>query len=358
MIKVLHFGLSDNYGGIENVVHSWFLNKPKDFQFDFVKDVDNKLSYEDEYINNGCKIFKINQRFTNPIIRIKDINKIISEGHYDIVHMHVMDIDDPIPIIIARKYNCKVLLHCHGKSEFKNSTFKEKILLLETKILLIGTTYDKVSCSYEAGKLMFNNSSFIVIKNGIDYQKFSFSKKDRDTIRSKYNIAKDDVVIGHIGHVCIEKNYPFIFSTLSLLIQKNNKFKLMLVGNICEDDDIDKQIKNKGLENNVIKIGYISDTSKVYSAMDIFYLPSIREGFPLVLLEAQANGLVCVTSNNVTKETAISNDIMYIDLDEEKAVNVLETIDTKRKEQLQVSYDFDINNTANELFEKYMQLVG
>ena len=356
-IKVLHCGLSDNKGGIENVVHSWFENKPEDVVFDFINDSDNPIAYEDEFIKSGSKIYHIENRFKHPFKRFNSFKKIIEDGDYDYFHFHVMNNDEIGPIIACNISNkTKAIVHCHSMNLLKN-TFKENILLFESSILGFGQKYLRLSCSKEAGKRMFNDKEFIVINNGVDFKKFSFNEDFRKEIRSKYDIKDEDIIIGHVGHDCIEKNYPFLMSVIKNVVEKNSNVKLLLVGNLDKSDTVKELIKNNNLENNVIFTGLVSDVYKYYSAMDMFLLPSISEGFPVTLVEAQASGLPCVVSDVITQETKISDIIYFLKLEENIFVDKIINIINKNNDRKNIILDngYDIRNTTESLINFYRE---
>lgn len=351
-IKVLHIGLSNNYGGIESLVYSWLDNKPKNFQFDFISDDVNSIANSGELIKKGCNVFQITHRYANPIKHILELNNVIKNGNYDYVHFHVMNIDEPWPIILGNKNKCKVIIHCH--SMYKNKqTWKENLLKFETKILLFRQKYLKLACSEEAGTNMFNNK-FTVIENGIDISKYKYSMKYRSEIRKKYNIKSADIVIGHVGRYSIDKNYPFLLSTFSKLKQKND-LKLMLVGDI-KNSYIDSLISNLRIKNRVVFTGKVDDIYKYYSAFDLYYMPSISEGMSISSIEAQSSGLKCVLSNGIPKSTKVSNNAVFIDLNEEEAISTINSLLVKKNNRKDVSIDkkYDVKNSSKKMFNYYL----
>ncbi len=356
-IKVLHYGLSDNKGGIENVIHSWFENKPEDVTFDFVNDSNSPIAYEDEFKKRGSKIYHIENRYKHPFKRFNSFKKIIDNGDYDYFHFHVMNNDEMGPIIACNISNkTKAIVHCHSMNLLKNS-FKENILLFESSILGIGQKYLRLSCSEVAGKRMFGDKEFTVINNGIDFKRFSFNEDFRKEIRSKYNIKDEDIIIGHVGHDCVEKNYPFLMSVVKGIVEKNGNVKLLLVGNLNKSDNVKTLIKNNNLENNVIFTGLVSDIYKYYSAMDMFLFPSISEGLGIALIEAQASGLPCVVSDVIPQETKISDFIYFLKLEEDifvdKIINIIDEHNDRKNIVLDNNYD--IRNTTESMINFYRE---
>lgn len=355
-IKVLHYGFSENKGGIESVVMSWLRNKPDNFQFDFLNDTGTTLAYEGEIKTAGGIIHNVTHRYKNPIKKIIELKKIVNEGNYDFVHINTMTLNEGSLIVLANKANnCVPIVHCHTIHN-EAYPFKERLLQLETKTMLIGQKYLKLACSIEAGKYMFGENNFTVIENGINLDRFKYDDKAREEIRKKYNIKKEEKIIGHIGHVCVEKNYPFLFPSIAELIKREDNYKLMLIGNICNGESIKKLIEENNLSKKVINVGLVEDTSKYYSAMDVLYLPSLNEGLPLVTIEAQATGLPCVISKNVTRETKISDIVEYTDLDINKSVDNLIMMSNLKVDRNKIKIDdkFDIKKSSKKLFDFYL----
>lgn len=355
-IRVLHYGLSDNCGGIENVVFSWFKHKPDNVIFDFVNDTERPLAYESEFIEGGSKIYGVSDRYKHPLKRFRDFKRIISKGDYDYLHMHVMNIDEIGPLIACDGFKTKGIVHCHSMN-LGEVSFKEKILLIESKILSLGRDYLRLSCSKEAGERMFKDKAFELIPNGVDFVRFAYDINKRQEIRSSFNIADDYKVIGHIGHDCVEKNYPFLIPTVSKLIHEHSQYRLMLIGNVCYSEKIIEMLRENGIFYKTIFVGRVNDTSAYYSAMDIFFLPSIAEGFPVSLVEAQVNGLPCVTSKAVTREAAVTDRIEFCEFDEnivkDRLFEMAETC--YERNNFKISDKLNIDNTSRMLVEYYLK---
>lgn len=352
-IRVLHIGYSTNPGGIENVVFSWVKNLPNDIQFDFTNCEDMDLCYQEELENAGCKVFKIAHKFKNPVQHYKDLKNIIENGNYDYIHHHVMVLVEPDPYLLAKK-NTRVISHCHSNN--LEIAFGEKVLNIAAKFFIIGRKYLRLSCSEEGGKTMFKNKPFTIIENGIDIDRFRYSFEKRNIIRNKYGIADNNIVIGHVGRETIDKNYPFIISTFSKLVKINKNYKLMLVGDInCLSNTIIDMIHEYGIENNTICTGPVNNTEDYYSAMDVFFFPSLKEGLGMSLIEAQASGLPCVAGKNIPKDAKVSDNFVFIDYDENIAMNNIMkysvlTIDRKKAF---IDQRYNIKNSSAKLFEFY-----
>jgi glycosyltransferase involved in cell wall biosynthesis len=355
-IRVLHVGLSSNTGGIETVVHSWFCNKPDYVQFDFINVEKKPLAYEDEFLKQG-KIYNIPARRDNPYMMRRRLREIIEEGQYDYMHHHVMSLSWMDPAEIAFRNGRTIpVLHGHCIVD-KHISRKYRLLHKIGERQLCGIKCEKLACCNEAGESMFYKQPYEVIENGIETDKFSYSDTKRNAIRTKYKISDDEFVIGHVGRPGAQKNYPFILKTFSLLRKKNRNVKLLLIGNINNDPDIQNLIGLYRLKESVILTGKVQDTSKYYSAMDIFFFPSLYEGLSVALVEAQASGLRCVAGKNISGESDVSGLVTFIDIDDaQKAADVLtQFLEQPRYDRTvcKIPSSYDIKESSKKIFRFY-----
>lgn len=166
------------------------------------------------------------------------------------------------------------------------------------------------------------SSTFTVIENGIDRDKFRFNMAYRKEIRTCYGINEADIVIGLVGRASPEKNLSYAVASFADILACSEqagefpkRYKLMLIGDLdCEE--IRNLVRKYRIENDVIFTGVVSDVYKYYSAMDVFYQPSLYEGVSVALIEAQASGLHCVVSEYVARESDVSGRVDFIKIDD------------------------------------------
>lgn len=356
-IKVLHIGLSSNTGGIETVVNTWVNQKPENIQFDFINLEDVPLAYEENFLNHDCEIYRITPRSKNPFQNKKELEDIIKNGNYDYVHHHVMSLSYLTPLEVVNELgSSKCILHSH--TIVSHLSLKYIILNIIGSIKIKHLKFLELACGKEAGFSMFNNNNFDVINNGIDFDKFKFDKTFRNEIRDKHKIKDNELIVGHIGRHGPQKNYPFIISSFGELVKINDNAKLILIGDVDKDDEVQSLIKKYNLQDKVICTGKVSDTYKYYSAMDLFYMPSLYEGISVAMIEAQANGLPCIVSDNIAKESSISDLVQFIDIGNPKeAAIILNTTlsTTHKRESSQINKEYDIKNTSKKMFEFYKE---
>ena len=184
------------------------------------------------------------------------------------------------------------------------------------RVLFMWAVTDPQACSDLAAQWMFGKyaGKAKVIPLPIDCELSAYDESVRLQERSKWKIKSDEKVIGHIGRFQTQKNHTFLLDIFAEVLKLDQTYKLVLVGDGILRAEIDEKIDKLGLQNHVIQVGQISGASKMMSMFDLFLLPSLYEGFPTVLLEAQANGLPCIASSTITPTIAQTDLIRFLDL--------------------------------------------
>lgn len=357
-IRVLQVGLHTNRGGIETVVYSWWKNMPRDeVVFDFLNVWNKPIAYQKEFESGGAKIIYKSLRKNNPKKSYEELKKIIINGNYNFVHCHAMSLSEPEPVKIANAFsNARAIVHSHAEVKRENMNLKSYLLHLYGKATLKKYDYLKIACGTKAGSTMFGTNDFTIIENGVDRNKFKYSSKNRFEIRKAYNIEKDEFIIGHVGRPGTPKNYPFLVKTFSEFIKICNA-KLLLIGNVENNKDVQNLINNYNVRNYVIFTGIVTDVYKYYSAMDVFFFPSIYEGLSVSLIEAQSTGLPCIVSENVDRESAVSDILTFIDINEtDNALKELKKCyKNKSVDRSRVRFDeaYNVERTSFKMLEYY-----
>ena len=124
------------------------------------------------------------------------------------------------------------------------------------------------------------------------------------------------MVIGHVGRMDKGKNQLFLLDVFAKYIKNNLDARLVMVGDGEDYLKITNKIKELRLEDYVLLLGVRQDINQLYSMFDVFVFPSLYEGLGIVLIEAQVNGLTCLTSDTVPRTTKISNGIKYLPLND------------------------------------------
>ena len=349
-------------GGIETFAITYFKHmNSKEFKFMFCQlSSENKGVFDDYILENGGEVSYITTKSNRIKALKKELSNVICEFKPDIVHVHgdVSCTRVYIALYLLKMKN--VIAHSHNTSSLDKS-----FLLPIKKFLAKKLSSVHMACSIPAGKWLFGNSikksNFYFIHNAIETSKFVFNESNRVTIRSKYHIADDCLLIGCVGHLIdSHKNQRFL---INLLSKMNNGSKLMLIGGGRDIEMLKSFAKMNDVFDNVIFVGSVQDTSPYYSAFDVFCLPSHFEGISIACIEAIANGLSPIVSNNVPiasgfekRETAleIDNGGFYIWI---KAIK--QSQKAKRiKDDTVLKNGFDIESESLRLEQIYKKMVG
>ena len=170
---------------------------------------------------------------------------------------------------------------------------------------------DYFACGEKAGRWMYGNRCFErghvhVMPNAIDTKKFAYDEEAKRCLRAELGIPQDAFVLGHVGRFMYQKNHAFLLRVFQRLLSSRQDAWLLLIGEGERMKLIRSEVEKMGIEGKVRFTGTRSDVAKLYSAMDVFCLPSFYEGLPVVALEAQANGLPCLFSDRMTKEVVLT----------------------------------------------------
>lgn len=316
MIKVLHIN-STIYinSGVMSVMMNYYKNIDKNkIQFDFLyfkKIPQNAITYEDTIKENGGKVFECSN-LKHLYLFNKKLDKILKENRYDIVHIHDAFILKFVYKTIHKYKNIKIIIHSHA------TKWSDKKINALRNWLLCFNNYKYAdylfACSNAAGKFMFKNKDFYILNNAIDITKFTYDDQKRKKIRNELKI-NNKRVIGHVGNFNKQKNHEFIIDVFEKTVSENTNTVLVLIGDGILRKNIEKLVQEKGLKKNVLFLGKKENIQDYYSAMDLFILPSLYEGLPMVGIEAQCSGLPILLSDSITKEAGLTN-CKFLDLNE------------------------------------------
>lgn len=326
-VKVLYFVDRMLRGGIQSLVIDWVSRFDKNkIHVDFLL-LDDGKEYELEQTLKelGCTVYKLKGIWVKTpfdFIKYKYAVKNFFKEHHDykVVHMHSSSKNYMI-LKYAKKYGIPIrIAHSHN-IDFQTKNPLKKLIGNLFKKPLIKYATDYFACSKIAGEWLFGkdiveSDKFRVIHNAIDYDKFKYDENSRNEIRTEFFIKDNEILFGNVGRFSNQKNHIFLLRVFYEIFKINNNVKLILVGQGENESLIKNEIDNLGLKNNVIIAGFRNDVNKIMQGIDVFLMPSLHEGLPVVGIEAQAAGIPCFMSKDViTSEVKISENVHFISLD-------------------------------------------
>lgn len=356
-IRVAQIVGNMTYGGVSQVVMNYYrkINREK-IQFDFFVYENSINPFKDEILSMGGNIYLL------PSIKHifqfnKTLKDIFKKNNYQIVHSHISTLS-VIPLRIAKKCDVPTrIAHSHSTANIKEpirSLFK---YILRPLNKIYANEY--FACGEYAGRWMFGkkaikNNKVFIMRNGIDLDKFKFNEEDRNELRNKYNI-QDKLVLGFVGRIVKQKNPLFLVELLNKQLTINPNTILMIIG----DGELKQSLTDKATSYDILeKVIFVEPNKEVYkyySAMDVFLLPSLYEGLPVVMVESQSNGLPTIISDNITSEIVYNENCVRIEL---KINDWLEQINSLTRTTINTNInEYNINLCINRLENKYNDLV-
>lgn len=320
------------WGGLTTVAMNYYRAMDKtDLQIDFVSDNETEQSLLDELGQNGSSYIRLPDRKKHTFKYMAALHRQLKQGEYDTIHIHGNSATMLIDMLPAWLLKVKKrIVHTH------NSTGNHLILHQILRPILCCLCTDLIACSTKAGRWAFGKRNFQVLNNAIDTEKFFYNFETRNNIRKKLNIKSDCFVIGHTGKINRQKNHEYLIEIFNEFHKGHPDSMLLLVGDGILRKNIEEKIRLYGIENSVIFCGMVSNANDYLSVMDCFVFPSLWEGFPLSLIEAQANGLKCIVSDVITKETNVSGNVTYLRVETSTELWVSKIVES-------VNYDREAN---------------
>lgn len=312
MKKVLVWGMTENWGGIESVIFNYVSNSDKNqICFDFITTF-KSIPHSEDFKNLGCKVYYICGRRLNYFKYKHQLNNFMKNhaSEYDAVWLNDCMFANIDILKLAKKYGIKKrIIHAHNSNYLgggKSRIIRHKI----NSLFLPKYVTDYWACSQLAGEWSFSKKvlksfNYRVINNAIDCKKYSFDPIKRQSIRLALGIDNKKCVIGHVGRFDYQKNHLYLLQIMKTICAKDNDMILLSIGTGTDWGLIKNEAKNMKLADIIIFLGQRSDMADLFQAMDVFVLPSRFEGLPVVLVEALAAGLPCLISDRVTKEAGI-----------------------------------------------------
>ncbi len=310
--KILHMSLTKSIGGIASFQKNLFshIDSTK-YSFEFVTTYKNALMIP--FLNeNGAKVHYLpsEKRLFSYCIKLY---KIVKNGDFAAVHIHKNSCGNPLPFIICRLAGAKkIIAHSHSTTAIKGGFINYLHYIFRP---LVGKISDlRLACSPEAGRWLFKNKSFELVKNGIDVSNFRYDEKRREYVRRSLSL-ENSFVVGHVGHFIPPKNHKFMVDIMAELVKAKDNAVLLFVGRGDLMEETKKYARDKGVFENIRFMGARDDVPDLYQAMDIFLFPSLHEGLPFAGVEAQSAGLPCFFSDAISDSVILTDTVISMSLD-------------------------------------------
>ncbi len=364
MIRVLQMIGCLEMGGSQAVIMNLLRNIDRSkVMFDFVVDHPGRDAYKEEACALGAKVYEMPTFTGVNIFDVKEKWNNFFKDHpeYKILHSHVRSYAS-IYIPIAKKYGLKTIIHSHSTSNGKG------IPSVVKRILQYPLRYEAdylMACSNEAGRWLYgaracHRENYIFLPNAIDTEKYRFSQKTADDYKDMLGV-RGKFVLGHVGRFHEAKNHRFLLKVFAEICTKRQDVVLLLVGDGELRCEIESEMHALKIEDYVIMTGNRSDVPQLMQAMDVFVFPSLWEGLPVTVVEAQAAGLPCLISDRITHDVDLSPLVNRLSIDScDEWVRAILSIDKRKMDVIpQIrGAGFDVKDTAKRLTDLYMSIAG
>lgn len=320
-VRVLQFVIANSMGGrTVYILNQWKRIDKDKIQFDFVT-FSKELSCEAELLQQGCMVHHIKHHPINDKRRfMEEFERVLAYG-YDAIEIHTSFWEDTIVERMARQSGIKkIIIHAHATG----CTKKRASMEVHCKVrdsLTEGIATDFWACSKEAGDWIFGDNiskdKIKIFPNAIETERFQFLPEKRKKLRQQYKL-EHKFVIGQVGRLDYVKNHEFTLKIIKELTMKVPNIELLILGAGDEKERLEQLVKEWGLGNCVTFLGRREHVEDWLQIMDVFVMPSLTEGFPIALVEAETAGLKCICSDRIAQGVAITDDVVYLPLGDER----------------------------------------
>ena len=301
-VKVLEVCAKLNIGGAQLVGANIAKYAREDHWFCYVVFGDEVGEYEQEILARGNQIVHMPSPQNGSLRFFRNLVRLMRREKFDVVHCHTMYSGGLVMLAALLAGVPGRICHSHTAKDSARQTLQRKLYKGTMRFLIRHCSTDFWACGVDAGRELYGTKWFdrygTVIQNGIAYDGFLYQEKNAEEIRQRYGL-EGKRVLGHVGHYVEVKNQSFLIGLMPEVLKRMPNSILLLFGDGEDREKLSAQIRERGLEQSVRLMGNVSDICKVLSAFDLFVFPSLFEGTPLALIEAQANGLPCLISDNV-----------------------------------------------------------
>lgn len=360
MKRLLCITANMNAGGAETFLMKIYrtLDRTK-YQMDFCVS-SNENYYGNEIKDLKGRIYVIPAKSKHPLKSFYCIAKIVKENKYQYV-MRVNEHSLSVIDLIAAKFGGAkrlIMRSSNSSSDGKLSRFLHNVFKFLPKYVPdVKIAPSKLAAKYTFGSKNVDNNRVVILNNGLDIKQFSFSEINRDMLRTQLNL-ENRFVVGHVGRFNEQKNHIFLLQVFQQILKLRNDAVLLMIGEGYLLDSIKQKAKEMRIFDKCIFTGVRSDVNQLLSAMDVFVFPSLYEGMPNTVIEAQVSGLPCIVSDSITKECNVSGLVKFNSLNDSAnnwAKEAIEFCNNNRLKTVDIMYNkgYDINDVT----QKFTKLI-
>lgn len=354
-----------NIGGAETFVYNVYSKIDRDlFEIDFALQ-DSTLANKKLVAlikSRGGKIYILPNVYKSPIGFYKGLRDLLETRTYSLVHYHVNALINVLPIWACKRCKIPLIIHSHNTSNAKGGLIGRYLHKLN-RFVFANQKFERLACGPEAGMWCFPGGKFTVIENAVDMDQFTFNECWRKDLQNKIN-PDHKLVIGHVGRLTEAKNHKFLISLFAEYKKCHPNSLLVIVGDGELRKALERQTVNLGVQSSVHFVGSVQDPERYFSLFDCFVFPSLYEGLPFTLIEAQASGIPVVAADNITSDAKIIDEFEFLSLNASLDIWISaidRIIDNTKGRNYNMeearSSDFNIDNSIKKLESIYIRVI-
>lgn len=365
MKRILHVVGGMDRAGAETMLMNLYRKLDKQsYQFDFVYFRSTPCDYDEEIEALGGRIFRI--PIGNPISRMFSLKKLIEkEAPFHAVHCHML-FGNGLHLFSAKLAKSSMrIAHSHNTSDNNSSSFAGRMYQNFSRVLMKKYATHYIACGKEAGTFLFPKvkNKIEYLFNAVDIESFaSVRKEHRDYLRKELNLDSRTKIITQIGRLHIVKNYEFSINLCSYLLGEGLDLHFVFVGSGSLGSRLEELVHKNNLSDKISFLGTRSDIPKILAGSDLLIMPSLYEGFPVVLVESQACGVPALIADTITQEVELGMGLIeFLNLSDdssiwkEKLVDMTHRVDVSKEERLDTLTEkgFNIYESVKKLEKLY-----
>lgn len=341
-------------GGVESVLINYFSHMDlSNYELDLMTYGIASESCAEKFRKLGFNIIVIPPKREGFFRSVREMDNVIKAGKYDILHAHLTEWNC-IPMFLGWKDGVKMRISHSHMADFPKG-WKAKLLFYVQKLL--NKEFANVLCAcgedaakYLYGEKLYRSGRVQVLNNAIDVQKFEHNDTVREEVRGELGIGESTLCVGHIGRFLEQKNHTFLIDIFAELVKLHPNSCLLLMGIGELEEKIRVKVVNLKLTDQVRFLGVRNDPERIYQAMDVFCLPSLYEGLPVVGIEVQAAGIPCVMSDKVSQKVKITPLVNMLGLEEEAKTWAKKLLSVSEVDKCNRYFpdDYDISKICNQ----------
>lgn len=322
MYNVLHIMAGADAGGISTVVLNYyrFIDREK-IHFDVAVTTDAVGQNGERLQKLGVEIYRLPLKSKGIIEFQAALTNILKKKHYSAIHVHENE-TSYVALRVAKQQGIQCRF-AHAHVARPCVPLKECLRIIASRTLNYYYATKVIACGELAGQYVFGKKHMqqkksVVLPNAVDTEIFFYNESERVEIRKELGV-ENQYVLGMIGRLSEQKNYPYALDLMKRVHEQVPDSVLVIAGNGEKEEELKQIIKEMGMSKYVKLLGQRGDVARLYQAFDVFLLPSLYEGFPVVAVEAMACGLPVLLSTTITTELKFGTAVRYLDLEDTNA---------------------------------------